>query len=199
MTHTAQATELFHRWRAGDEDAARRLFELYSHKLRALADKNLSDRLGRRIDADDIVQSALRTFFRRTASGEFRIDTSADVWRLLVKITVAKARTQARHHTARKRDVRVEAVGSGEEQFYQAITTEPGPAEAAVLADLIETVLDALPDAHGEILSLCLQGHAKTDIARRLGISRQTVHRVLSLLQRRLQRVLGETEPLDRV
>jgi RNA polymerase sigma-70 factor (ECF subfamily) len=132
MNDTEGATDAFNRWRAGDEEAAKGLVELYSARLKALADKNLSARLGPRVDGEDIVQSAFRTFFRRSVRGEFHIDSAADLWRLLVKITVAKARTHARHHTAQSRDVKAEASGSEEAWFYQAVTEEPGPLEAAV-------------------------------------------------------------------
>ena len=47
------------------------------------------------MDADDIVQSVFRTFFRRAQAGEFRIDSSAQLWQLLVRITVLKAQHQA--------------------------------------------------------------------------------------------------------
>lgn len=191
MNDSLLATELFNRWQAGDQEAAGRLFEWYSNKLRALAGRNLSDRLRRRVEPDDVVQSALRTFFRKTGRGAFHIDTSADLWRLLVSITVAKARAHARRHTAAKRDVRAEASASGE-AFYEAITNEPGPPEAAVFADLVETVLEGLPDGHGEILAMCLQGYTRTDTAKRLGVSRQTVHRVLALLKERLERIAPE-------
>ncbi len=39
------------------------------------------------------MQSApLATFFRRTTTGEFQIDSSAQLWQLLARITVRKAR-----------------------------------------------------------------------------------------------------------
>jgi len=108
MSETTLATELLKRWMEGDDDAARRLFELYSQRLALLAEKNISQRLARRVDGDDIVQSVFRTFFRRSARGEFQIKDSAALWRLMVKITLAKVRSQARRHTSDKRDVNVE-------------------------------------------------------------------------------------------
>jgi hypothetical protein len=56
-----------------------------------------------RLDGEDVVQAVCRTFFRRSAAGEFRIDSSAQLRRLLVKITVLKARAWSRQHTAARR------------------------------------------------------------------------------------------------
>jgi RNA polymerase sigma factor (sigma-70 family) len=185
------ATELFHRWRSGDEEAAAELFSLYSSKLNALAERNLSHRLIQRVDGVDVVQSVFRSFFTRSARGEFHIKNSVELWRLLVKITLSKARSQARRHTSAKRDVNAEIHGV-EEWMLEAFTGEPGPLEAATLLDQIETVLEGLPDAYGEVLALSLEGMSRTEIAQKLGISRQTVYRALTLLKDRLQKSLAK-------
>jgi DNA-directed RNA polymerase specialized sigma24 family protein len=52
--------------------------------------------------------------------------------------------------------------------------------------DQIEALLRGLPPLYARLLDLKLQGHAVTDIAERLGVCRQTIHRALNLLQRRL-------------
>jgi RNA polymerase sigma factor (sigma-70 family) len=194
INQTSPAVELLNRWRGGDQAAAKLLFELYSDKLTVLADSYLSDRLRRRVAGEDIAQSALRTFFRRKACGEFHVDSEAGLWRLLVTITLAKVRTHARHHTAQIRDVNAEVAGVGDEWFYEAIAQEPGPQEAATLTDLVEAVLEGLPSAHGEILALRLEGHTNEDIAGKLGVSRQTIQRALSFLRQRLQRILAEPD-----
>src|SRR5262249_20882797 len=136
---------------------------------------------------EDVVQSVFRTFFRRSTAGEFQIDSSAQLWGLLVTITLMKARAKARHHLADKRDARAEQAAGAEDWLPQAIAREPGPAEAVILVDQIEALLRGLPALHGQVLERRLQGHHVTDIAAQLGVSRQTVHRVLNLLQQRLQ------------
>src|SRR5262249_11157232 len=92
--------DLAGRLQDGDDRAARELFARYAHRLAVLAERHLSDNLAARVDGEDVVQSVFRTFFRRCARGEFQIDSSAQLWRLLVKITVRKARAKARQHTA---------------------------------------------------------------------------------------------------
>src|SRR5207249_2604299 len=90
---------------AGEPLSAEELFARYARKLTRVAEQHLSRRVASREDGEDIVQSVFRTFFRRDAAGEFQIDSSAQIWRLLVKITLRKAQARGRYHTAEMRDV----------------------------------------------------------------------------------------------
>jgi DNA-directed RNA polymerase specialized sigma24 family protein len=134
-----------------------------------------------------VVQSVFRTFFRRNSEGEFRIDSSAQLWRLLVKITLRKAQAKGRHHTAALRDARAEVGGNSDEWLIHAISAEPGPEEVVILLDQIESLLKGLPVLYGQVLEARLQGHGPSEIAQSHSVSRQTIHRVLSLLQKRLE------------
>ena len=174
--------------RDGDPDAAEAVFARYAQKLTRFAEQHLSAKLAGRLDGSDIVQSVFRTFFRRSAEGEFKIDSTAQLWQLLVKITLLKARAKARHHTAEIRDVGAEAEADGEPWLVEAVSHEPGPLEAAMLVDQIETLLRGLPPLYCHVLDLRLQGCGSREIASHLDVSRQTVHRVVNLLQARLER-----------
>jgi ECF sigma factor len=127
--------------RDGDPKAADEVFARYAQKLTRFAEQHLSAKLAGRLDGSDVVQSVFRTFFRRSAEGEFRIDSTAQLWQLLVKITLLKARAKARHHTAEIRDVGAEADADGEPWLVEAVTHDPGPLEALILVDQIETLL----------------------------------------------------------
>lgn len=175
--------EIARRFGAGDADAADLLFARYGQRLIRVAEQQLSHRLAGRLDGEDVVQSVFRTFFRRSAGGEFQIDNSAQIWRLLVKITVMKARAKGRWHTADKRSVAAETT---DEFLVDALAHEPGPEEGVILMDQIEAMLEGLPPLHGRILEQRLQGHGVQDIARQLNVARQTVYRALDLLQERL-------------
>jgi RNA polymerase sigma factor (sigma-70 family) len=183
--------DLVGRLRGGDPRAAEELFARYAQRLTALAEQHLSRKLATRLDGADVVQSVFRTFFRRSAAGEFRIDTSDELWRLLVQITLQKARAYGRQHTAGVRDVNAEAPGGGAAFLAEAVAHEPGPDEAAALVDQIEELLCGLPALYRDLLQLRLEGHSASDTAARLGVSRRTVHRGLQLLQQRLTRSAG--------
>jgi RNA polymerase sigma-70 factor (ECF subfamily) len=163
------------------------IFAHYARRLTRVAEQYLSRKLAGRLDGEDVVQSVFRTFFRRSARGEFQIDSSAQLWRLLVKMTLQKARAKGRHNTAERRDVKAEVSGDAQGWLVEATVHEPGPAEAAALVDQINVMLRGLPPIYCQILDLRLQGWNTTEIARQLGISRQTVYRALALLQQRLK------------
>jgi len=180
--------ELVERLQGGDPQAAEEVFARYAQRLTCLAEQHLSRKLAARLDGADVVQSVFRTFFRRSAAGEFRIDSTAELWRLLVRITLRKARAYGRQHTAGVRDVAAEAPGGGAAFLIEALAHEPGPAEAAALVDQIQELLRGLPALYCDLLQLRLEGHSMSDTAARLGVSRRTVHRGLQLLQQRLTR-----------
>lgn len=194
MSETQTAAELLQRWRQGDQEAAQALFDLYSRRLTALAAQNLSQRVARRVDGEDVVQSVFRTFFRRTAGGEFQIDGSSDLWKLLVRITISKARSQGRRHTAGTRDVNLEAPPGSDGEASDPLAREPDPQEAAMLVDQIETIIAGLPDDAAAVLFQRLENRTRSEIADNLGLSRQTVYRLLELLQKRLSRELGSLD-----
>src|SRR4051812_42199279 len=100
MDNADPLQQLLGRFREGDPRAAEVLFERYAVRLARLAEQRLSRKVAGRVDAEDVVQSVFRTFFHRCARGEFRIDSSAQLWRLLVTITLRKTQAHVRHHTA---------------------------------------------------------------------------------------------------
>jgi RNA polymerase sigma-70 factor (ECF subfamily) len=183
--------EFLGRLRGGDPRAAEECFAKYAQRLTRLAEQQLSRRVAARVDGADVVQSVFRTFFRRSAAGEFRIDSSGELWRLLVQITLQKARAYGRQHSAGVRDVAAE-VPDGAALMRVAMTHEPGPDEAAALVDQIEAVLHGLPALYCDLLQLRLEGYSVSDTAARLSVSRRTVHRGLRLLQERLTRMRDE-------
>ncbi|MBC8355820.1 MAG: sigma-70 family RNA polymerase sigma factor [Planctomycetes bacterium] len=165
---------------------ANAIFARYSRRLAALAHQNMSARLRTRIDGEDVAQSVLRTFFRRSEMEEFQLDESTDLWKLLVKITITKVHNRARYHRADKRNVDREEGGREGESLEHLLASGPGPAEAAELAEQLERLLADLPPAHREICALIVQGYSRTEVAEQLNLSRMTVHRVLKLLQGKL-------------
>ncbi len=189
MSVSESCTDLVERHRQGDAEATALIFAHYAQRLSRVAEQHLSRKLAGRVDGEDVVQSAFRTFFRRTLAGEFQIDSSEQLWQLLVKITVRKAQAQGRRHTAALRDVSVEAPVSDQDAIARLVDREPGPEEAAILLDQIEVLLNNLPSMYCDVLDWRLQGHSANDIANRLGVSRRTVYRALELLGHRLEKM----------
>jgi RNA polymerase sigma-70 factor (ECF subfamily) len=164
-----------------------RLFDRYAQHLARLAEEHLSRKVAGRLDGEDVVQSVFRTFFRRYAQGEFRIDSSGQIWKLLAKITLLKVRAEGRFHSAKKRDVGVESPVDVP-ALREVLSREPGPAETVALVDQIEALVRGLPPLYADLLELRLHGCSTSEIAQELRVSRRTVQRALNLLQQRLAR-----------
>jgi RNA polymerase sigma-70 factor (ECF subfamily) len=180
-------TEIVRRLQKGDPQAAEKLFARFSQRLTRLAERHISRKVAVRVDGEDVVQSVFRTFFRRGARGEFRIDGSNQLWRLLVKITLLKARAKGRYHSAARRDVRAEADPGDDGWWREAVAHEPGPEDAAMLVDQLEALLRGQPELFRDVLERRLQGRPVAEIATELGASRQSVYRVLDVLKKRLE------------
>jgi RNA polymerase sigma factor (sigma-70 family) len=181
------AANLIRRFQAGDERAADELFARYARQLARVADQYLNRKVGGRLDGADVVQSALNSFFGRCRKGEFRIDGSDDLWRLLLRITVRKAQARARRHTAARRNAVREAAG-GDDLLAEHLTRQPGPDEVALLADQMEALLRGLPPECGRVLEMRLAGHTVPEIMAEAGLTRRVVYHILDELKRRLLR-----------
>jgi hypothetical protein len=111
-----------------------------AERLHALVVKQSSKDLACRIDAEEIVQSVFRTFFRRAAHGHYTIPEGGEIWKLLLVIALNKVRAAGAYHCAVKRDMRQTVRG---EAFEQAMESEQSRDEGplTVLRMVIDEVL----------------------------------------------------------
>src|SRR5213596_1087807 len=109
--------------RTGERQATQDFWDQYGGLLQQVAEKHLAGGLRRRVGPEDVVQSACRTFLRRAKGGEFQLDDSNGLWRVLCAITLTKVREQARFHLRQKR-------GLDQEQALRA-----GPVDSSVSFD----------------------------------------------------------------
>lgn len=192
MLEERPAAELVAQWRLGDESAAAELHRRYAQRLCAVAERKIGARLRPRVGAEDVVQSVFRTFFRRTEQGEYPIDHSGSLWRLLVAILDNKVRRQGETHRAGKRDVGAEVPLADADLLPPVLARDPAPDEAVVWRDELESLLAGLKDAELAVIRLFLEGYASPEIARQRGCSRWTVRRVLDRFGTRLRRRLED-------
>jgi RNA polymerase sigma factor (sigma-70 family) len=180
--------------------AAGLIWERYFPDLLELARKNLDRRVRRRADEEDVLQSMFRSFCVRQQRGDFELTGHDELWRLLVTITLRKARNTARAHRRDRRDVAREQVatqaasddsscpGWALEQMDAARAT---PAEAAVLNESLERRLAALGDPELRQIALWrLEGYTNREIAQRLDSTER-------LVERRLERIRSKWMSYD--
>ena len=178
---------LFDRFRAGEERAAAAIYGRYCEKLLALARQRISRKISARLDPDDVVQSAYRSFFLRARRGEYSLGRNGDLWRLLASITLHKLLKQVRRHTADRRTVRREtACDAAALDPLELAAREPTPEQAAALADELARIFAELQPGQRTMLELRLQGCELQEIAAETGKSERTVRRFLAALREQL-------------
>lgn len=185
------SADLVARWQQGDQQAADELFHRYAERLLALARGQISARLAARVDAEDVVQSAYRSFFAGARSDRYVLQHSGDLWHLLVAITVHKLRHQVRRHSAAKRTPqREQTFGTESSLSYlqaDAVAREPQPEEALAVVDELGLLLGDLKPLHRRMVELRLQGYGIEEIAAATERSQRLVYRVLEQLKGRLR------------
>jgi RNA polymerase sigma-70 factor (ECF subfamily) len=191
VTHDT-SVELWRRYSSADADAAEAIHARYAERLLALARRRISQRLGRRIDADDVAQSAWRSFFVRGRGGAFRIERSGDLWRLLATITVKKVLGQAELHRSQMRDVHREWAPPAE--LLEQIAGGPSPDEIAAAGDLLQSMLSRLSAEQRAALEMRLEEFTYEEIARRIGRTERTVRRWLKEVREWMEEVASEEE-----
>ena len=192
-----ESQHLLRRYQEGDEQAAEIIFHRYMERLMRLVGTQLSEKLRRRVGAEDIVQSVFRSFFGKAMEGRFLLERSGDLWRLLAAITKHKLLKKAEHHSQQKRAIRREqGLKTGDGDLSPEVTlfaVEPTELEGVALADEVESLMAEMPPMQRTMLELRLQGESIPDIAEAVERSERTVRRFLGetrdLLEARLSEV----------
>lgn len=156
--------------------------ERFTGRLVRLAKSRMPSRLQRRLDPEDIVQSVFRSFFSRNEDGRFEFGEAADVWRLLAAITYRKVQRSIRFHHQQQRDLKQEAPSSDDAPPAQDVS--PTASSLVVMIELLDGILEQIPETHREILQLRLEEYSIDEIAKKVGVSSRTVNRALALVRR---------------
>jgi RNA polymerase sigma factor (sigma-70 family) len=194
MHDEGSVTQLLARLRAGDpaasEDATARLWARYFGALMRLARARLPQAARRAADEEDIALSALDSFCRREAAGQFRPEDRDDLWRVLAMITLRKVLDAIQHERRAKRGAGRTGEPAG--ALDELLTHEPSPEMAAQMADQVQHLIARLGDDVLRRLALLkVQGHTEEEIAAELGVSPRTVRRKLGLIRRLWEHEVG--------
>ena len=190
MNDEEQSIHLLKRFRDGDEGAATEIFERYVNRLCALARTRLSNKMQRRVEAEDIVQSVYRSFFRR-AEDSYVLEKQGDLWRLLAAITINKVRGKVEFHTAGKRGVYLEESMMADQSMIRVspelISDEPKPDDAVVMVEELSKVLSGLDETQRLIVECSMQNMSTEEIADKIKRSERTVRRTIQQVREDLE------------
>lgn len=191
MLYLETSVELvMQRLSVGDASAASEVFHRFSGQLIELAQQRLNWRLRRKLDPEDVVQSAFQSFFRLHSQKKTSFANWEALWGLLSLITLRKCGRKLEYFKAACRDIALESslFSDGHQvessrSDWEAVAKDPTPAQAAILADTLEDLLSKLSDLERLAATLCLQGYTVAEIAQQIGRSERTVQRVLERLE----------------
>lgn len=181
---------------ARNDDAARQVFDRYVNRLIGLARNRLSARMSRRVDPEDVVQSAFRSFFRKAGDSAFELEETGDLWRLLVVITLNKLHRRVEHHQAAKRNMSREVHAAQEEDgpTVDFVSGVDEPIAAVELEDELAHITSDFSAQQQQMVELRLQGYQLQEIADEVGMSERTVRRTIKQLSNLLQSRLSEID-----
>jgi len=184
--------------RDGDQQVMAAFCQQYGDRLHRLAEKRLGGKLRRRVGPEDVVQSAYRTFLRRAQGGEFQLEGSDSLWRLLCAITLKKLYQKARSNRRLKRSFDREVhpgTDSADDSSaaFDPVDRQPRPDEEAAFADQFEQLIATLDEEERQVVEMKLEGCSNEEAAERMGSSERTVRRIVKRIQRHLERGFEET------
>jgi RNA polymerase sigma-70 factor (ECF subfamily) len=175
--------------RRGDADAVAELIvRRFADRLVVLAARRISERLRRRVEAEDVVQSVFRTFFRRLDDGLMELRDWESLWGLLARIAVCRISRHAEHNAAARRNQGREVDWTAD---VQAFDREPATEEVLIAEDLHGCLVEAMPEKYRPILLRILDGATHEETARELSTSISTVERVHRRARDRLAALLA--------
>jgi RNA polymerase sigma-70 factor (ECF subfamily) len=184
---------LMDRLRSGEDAAAREVFERFAGRLVALARGRFNRLLTLKVDPEDVVQSAFKSFFVRQREGMLEVGNQGALWNLLTLITLRKCADRAEYFLAERRDAAREATGSARgdatDAWVTALDREPRPEEAVILAETVERLFREVSAHERPVLELTLQGYTTSEISARLGRAERSVRRLREHVRERLERL----------
>lgn len=193
MADTMTFSRLMTQLRSGEDAAAREVFERFAARLVAMARVRFNRLLARKVDPEDVVQSAFKSFFVRHRAGKLDAGNWDGLWNLLALITLRKCADRAEYFLADRRDAAREAsgpdAGDGSGAWLVALDRRPRPEEAVILAETVEHLFRDVSAHERPVLELSLQGYTAPEISARLGRAERSVRRLRERIRKRLERL----------
>lgn len=170
----------------GDERAAFELHERYAKRLLMLVRTRMNPTFRRRMDPEDVVQSAFRSFFRVVSDDRWNSQGRAEkVWSLLAAITLNKLNARMRYHLAGKRSVNLE------DPEVDSLIDRSMPETESLFVDELQWVMCHNIESHQRILEMLLSGYDEQQVAQANDCTMRTVYRVAERALQQLRSRLG--------
>jgi RNA polymerase sigma-70 factor (ECF subfamily) len=199
MSSTGSLTVRIQHLRSPDirerDEAARVIWDHFEARLRSLVRRHLDNRIRRREDEQDILQSMYASFCHGQLEGNASPASRQELWKLLVRIALCKVVNTAKRHLAARRDVRRESASARRADasglfprwmLDHVDRSQPGPDEKLAALEELQRLLQGLPDDLRRIVIWKLDGHTNAEIAALLHRTVRCVELKLQLIRKRL-------------
>ncbi len=179
---------------AGDEDAARLMWERYYRELVELARARFGATPRRVADEEDVALSVLRCLYEGAARGQFaELVNRGELWQLLAAITGRKVIDQRRRLTQQKRGggrVHGDSVVHGNDDdrsrlgFDRFSGDAATPEMLAIAAEEFQRLMLLLDDDRLRQIAQCkLEGYTNEEIGQQLGLACRSIERKLQRIR----------------
>ncbi|MCA9005232.1 MAG: HTH domain-containing protein [Planctomycetaceae bacterium] len=187
-------TALINAWSVDEGAAMKRLEQEYFQRLRALSQRVLQGFPGAAAEADDVVQSALKSLCRLMRRQDTPRDKDRnDLWRLLCRIVVFKSRKRMRSQTRGLPGGQVRPMTdfTSPDQSFQ-LESALQQISTSEFDLIIHDALEQLDEPLKKIAIMIMEGCTQAEMATRLGCSRRTIIRKIELLKSLLASILED-------
>ncbi|MCI0359425.1 MAG: ECF-type sigma factor [Planctomycetaceae bacterium] len=178
--------------KAGDQSAARLLWQRYFRQLVRLARRKLPFHARRAADEEDVALAAFAKFCQGAEEGRLpKVRNREDVWKVLVTLTVRMAIDQVRGEGRQKRGGAAPgklppAAGPARDANPEHVASRQATPEfVAQVAEECNRLLGALGDEELKAIAVWkTEGYTNEDIASELGYVLRTVERKVQAIRR---------------
>jgi RNA polymerase sigma-70 factor (ECF subfamily) len=172
------------------------LVRRYEPAIRRVVRFKLSDpRLRRLIDTVDICQGVLGSFFVRAGLGQYDLENSDQLLKLLLTMARNKLAKQVQKQRAARRDNRRVIAESPEEKG--ATSSDPSPSKQLEAKELVQEVRRRLTPEEWQLVEQRNQGYNWAEIAATVGGNADALRIKLARAVKRVSGELGMDEEED--
>lgn len=189
-------TNWIDRVKAGDPQAAGRIWDNYYSRLVAMARQRLNGAPVAVSDEEDIAISVFESFYRAAEDGRFPdLNSRDDLWKLLLRMAARKIIDQHRHanRAVRGGGVATRSIDAADDDkaVFEVIGSEPNAEMVAMVTESCELLLTHLEDENLRAVAIGkLEGYSNSELAQRLDCSERTVERRLNLVRQKAAKEL---------
>lgn len=188
----AVSRELLARACAGDREALGELLENNRDYLRNLADRLLDDRMGRRIDASDVVQQTCLSVHKQI--GDFVGHDAAQFAAWLRQIHERNIRNAVRDqlHTEKRAISREERLADGDAHAIRQTTPSQHVVRREESVQLARAIAQLVADEQEALRRRYLEGQSVAEIAEAMGLSKDALARLFKRAMKNVKRHLRD-------